>query len=220
MKNISAFDSLGPIMVGPSSSHTAGAVKIGLIGNKLANNKITSTKFYLHGSFAKTYKGHGTDKALLGGILGFNEKNSKLKKAFEIADKNNLKYEFIPKDLGDVHPNSVLMDIETEKGENIEIQGSSIGGGAIIITSLNGLETEFSGENPTILTYHKDQPGVVAKLTTILAKYNLNISYMKVLRKEGTDMANMVIEVDNPFEESLKNEIATKIDAIENLYMI
>lgn len=217
--SISTFDCLGPIMVGPSSSHTAGAAKIGLIANKIANNNIKKVTFYLHGSFAKTYKGHGTDKALLGGILGLDEKNKKIKNSFSIAKKKGIKFEFLPKDLGEVHPNTVLIEILTNKENTIRIQGSSIGGGAIEINKLNGLNVSFNGSQPTIITNHKDVPGIVAKVTTILANENLNISNMGVFRNDENETATMIIELDSHFNEETKDDLLTHVKEIENIYL-
>lgn len=219
MSQISAFDSLGPIMIGPSSSHTAGAVKIGLIANKIAKNNIKSVKFYLHGSFAKTYKGHGTDKALIGGILGINEQDSRLKSSKKIAKDLNVTYEFIEKDLGEVHPNTVLIEITSYNTEITSIQGSSIGGGAIIITKLNGLNMKFSGEKPTIITRHKDIPGVVSKVSAIIADLNLNISSMTVSRNEITREASMIIEIDGKYNRIIKSKLLSEIKPLTEVYL-
>lgn len=216
---ISAFDTLGPIMVGPSSSHTAGAAKIGLVAHKIVGSEIKKVTFYLHGSFAKTYKGHGSDKALLAGVIGMNEKDRRIKNAYTIADEMNIDYTFIPKDLGDVHPNTVLIELEDVEHQHYSIRGSSVGGGAIQINQLNDIDVLFSGNHPTIITYHKDVPGVVSKATGILAMNGLNISNMSVIRKEDTEYASMIIEVDHPFEASIEHTLIEKIPAIEHVYL-
>jgi L-serine dehydratase len=216
---ISTFDCLGPIMIGPSSSHTAGAAKIGLIANKIADNDIKSIIFYLHGSFAKTYKGHGTDKALLGGILGFDEKDKRIKFSFEIAKEKEIEYKFVKTDLGDVHPNTVLIEITSKNNLTTSIQGTSIGGGAIEINKLNGLKVNFSATSPTIITMHKDIPGVVSKVTGILAEKNLNISTMSVLRNESSNTASMIIELDEKFDYSIKDNLLENIDSIKKVYL-
>lgn len=217
--SFSVFDSLGPIMIGPSSSHTAGAAKIGLVANKIAENSIQDVAFYLHGSFAKTYKGHGSDKALLGGVIGMDEKDVNIRNAFEIAEKQGVSFQFISKDLGEVHPNTVLIEITTKNNTVLSIQGSSIGGGRIIINQLNGLNVNFNGSNPTIITNHKDVPGIVSKVTGILAEKNLNISTMSVIRDEDSGNANMIIELDHFFDYSIKNELLKKVDGINNVYL-
>ena len=217
--SFSVFDSLGPIMIGPSSSHTAGAAKIGLVANKIAENSIQNVVFYLHGSFAKTYKGHGSDKALLGGVIGMDEKDVNIRNAFEIAEKKGVSFQFISKDLGEVHPNTVLIEITTKNNTVLSIQGSSIGGGRIIINQLNGLNVNFNGSNPTIITNHKDVPGIVSKVTGILAEKNLNISTMSVIRDEDSGNANMIIELDHFFDYSIKDELLNKVDGINNVYL-
>ena len=217
--SISTFDCLGPIMIGPSSSHTAGAAKIGLVANKIADNNIKSVSFYLHGSFAKTHKGHGTDKALLGGILGFDEKDKRIRHSFEIAKERNLEFKFIEKDLGDVHPNTVLIEMTSNENNITTIQGTSTGGGAMEINMLNGLNVKFSGSAPTIITVHNDIPGVVAKVTAILAEKFLNISTMSVLKDESNNTATMIIELDKKFDNSIKNLLLSKIEAVSKIYL-
>jgi L-serine dehydratase len=217
--SISTFDCLGPIMIGPSSSHTAGAAKIGLVANKISDNDIKSVIFYLHGSFAKTYKGHGTDKALLGGLLGFDEKDKRIKFSFELAKERKIEYKFIAKDLGDVHPNTVLIEIISSDNKKISIQGTSTGGGAMEINSLNGLKVKFSGTKPTIITTHKDVPGVVSKVTAILAEKNLNISTMSVSKNETSNTASMIIELDEKFDYSIKKILLDNISSIEKIYL-
>lgn len=206
-------------MIGPSSSHTAGAAKIGLVANKIAENSIKSVVFYLHGSFAKTYKGHGSDKALLGGVLGMNEKDVNIRNAFQIATDHGVIFDFIPKDLGEVHPNTVLIDITTKEDIVLSIQGSSIGGGRIMINQLNGLNVNFSGGNPTLITNHKNIPGIVSKVTGILAEKGLNISTMSVIREEDTGDANMIIELDDEFNYSIRDELLSNVDGIHKVYM-
>ena len=206
-------------MIGPSSSHTAGAAKIGLVANKIAENSIKSVIFYLHGSFAKTYKGHGSDKALLGGVLGMNEKDVNIRNAYQIAKDQEIIFEFLPKDLGEVHPNTVLIEITTEDDSTLSIQGSSIGGGSIMINQLNGLNVNFTGGNPTIITNHKDIPGIVSKVTGILAEIGLNISTMSVIREEDSGDANMIIELDEPFDYAIRNQLLDKVDGIHKVYL-
>jgi L-serine dehydratase len=217
--SISTFDCLGPIMIGPSSSHTAGAAKIGLVANKISDNDIKSVIFYLHGSFAKTYKGHGTDKALLGGLLGFDEKDKRIKFSFKLAKEREIEYKFIEKDLGDVHPNTVLIEIISNTNKKISIQGTSTGGGAIEINNLNGLKVKFSGTEPTIITTHQDIPGVISKVTAILAEKNLNISTMSVSRNETSNTASMIIELDEKFDHSIKKVLLDNISSIEKIYL-
>lgn len=218
MKDISTFDVLGPIMIGPSSSHTAGAAKIGLFAHKVAKGDIKKVKFYLHGSFYKTLKGHGTDKALLAGILGLDEKDKRIRNAYKLADEKNIDYSFEGLDLGDVHPNSVLIEITQSDGTILEIQGSSIGGGQILINKIDDLLLNFSADKPTIITKHQDIPGVISKTTGILAKHNLNIGFMEVIRADNK-MAYMIIELDEPYDSSIKAELLTNVDAIKEIFL-
>ena len=158
MNNVGVFDILGPIMIGPSSSHTAGAARLGKVARAVAGDEVIDVTFYLHGSFAKTYKGHGTDRALVAGILGMEPSDKRLRNSLEIAKEIGLKFKFVETDLGDVHPNTVKFDMLTKSGERREVIGSSIGGGSIKITEVNGNRVEFTGEYPTLIMSQKDVP--------------------------------------------------------------
>ena len=204
MKKVnSIFDVLGPIMIGPSSSHTAGAARLAKIAKDISNEKLKSVKFYLHGSFAQTYKGHGTDRALLAGILGYEPDDERLRDSLNIAEKENIKYEFIMSDLGLVHPNTVKFVLEDINGRITEIVGSSIGGGAVIITKINDFDVEFNGEYDTIITRHVDKRGIISEVSGILAHNGINIANMKVSRNPGSKEASMIIEVDSPTEKKV-----------------
>src|SRR5690554_2852359 len=173
MNNYSSFDILGPIMVGPSSSHTAGAARLGKMAFSIVSEKIKAVTFYLHGSFGATYQGHGTDKALVAGILGMEPHDVRLRDSFHIAKKNGLEYRFEVIQLEDAHPNTVKMELRTISDKKHTIVGSSIGGGNIKITEINGLALEFTGQYPTLITQHFDKPGVIAKVTTILSVFDV-----------------------------------------------
>jgi len=194
MREISAFDVIGPIMVGPSSSHTAGALKIAKIASKLARGKISEVKFRLFGSFAKTYGGHGTDRALLAGILGMETDDPNIRNSFEIAKERGVKYLFDP-DQSDnyYHPNTVEITAKYDGGE-LFLRGSSIGGGEVEITNINGTDISFSGRYNAILIYQKDVPGVVAYISKVFEKHGINIAYMQVYR-DG-EMAYSIVEID------------------------
>ncbi|PRR78565.1 L-serine dehydratase, beta chain [Clostridium luticellarii] len=208
LREYSVFDILGPIMIGPSSSHTAGAARLGKIASTIAGGKIKKVQFFLHGSFAKTYRGHGTDKALVAGILGMDPWDENLKNSIKMAEERNIQIEFIETDLGDVHPNTIKFVITRQDGKVSEITGSSIGGGNVVITEVDGDKIEFTGVYPTILINHVDVPGMVARVSEILYKYKINIAFMKVYRKSirGADAA-MVFEVDDFISEDIINEI-------------
>lgn len=161
----------------------------------------------MHGSFAETYAGHGTDKALLAGIQGIRYDDERLKSAYELAGQKGIQAEFIPADLGEVHPNTVHMELTTESGNVFTMTGSSIGGGSICITEIDGVEVQFSGERPILATRHTDEPGVIAGITAILYAYRINIGNMQVNRTEDGKTACMYMELDGELPEHLKNAL-------------
>ena len=207
MKFKSVFDIIGPVMIGPSSSHTAGAARIGLVTRELFGRQPKWAKIYLYGSFAETYKGHGTDIAIIGGLLGFDTFDERIKTSFALAEKAGLRYEFLPENGHTEHPNTARLVVGDNEGE-MELIGISIGGGKIEISELNGFPLRLSGNHSAILVVHDDMPGSIAKVASCLAEQNINIGHMEVSRKEQGQMALMVIEVDQPIEEHVMNEIA------------
>lgn len=219
MKKYGVFDILGPIMIGPSSSHTAGAARLGKIARAIAGNDIDEVTFMLHGSFGKTYRGHGTDKALVAGILGMEPSDVRLRNSIEIAEDKGIKLTFKEADLGDQHPNTVKFIIINSKKETFEIVGSSIGGGSIKVSEINGNQVDFTGEYPTLIICHKDIPGAVSKVADIVYKGNINIAFMKVYRHEKGKLAQMVFEMDNELSNEIIKEIK-KVDAVQNLIII
>lgn len=219
MTNLGVFDILGPIMIGPSSSHTAGAARLGKVARAVLDGELESVKFYLHGSFAKTYKGHGTDRALVAGILGMEPSDIRLRDSLEIAKEYGLRIEFIEADLGDVHPNTVKFIMKSVKGRECEVMGSSIGGGSIKITEVNGNNVEFTGEYPTLIISNKDVPGSVSKVTSILYEEGINIAFMKVFRNQKGKDATMVFEVDYRVEKNVIEKIES-IDSISRVISI
>lgn len=196
MRNYSFTDILGPIMIGPSSSHTAGAAKIGLISKIINNRVFHRVIFQLHGSFAKTYKGHGTDKALIGGVLGFQPDDIRLRDAYELAKEAGIDISFEEIELDDAHANSVNTVFYNDDGKIMEIQGASVGGGDIIINRINDFEVNFTGEYPTIIVRHIDKKGILSLITTILATRDINIASMEVSRTSKNKGASIVIECD------------------------
>ena len=212
MKSVGVFDILGPIMVGPSSSHTAGAARLGKVARAVAGADIEDVTFYLHGSFAKTYKGHGTDRALVAGILGMEPSDLRLRDSLEIARELGLKIDFKEADLGDVHPNTVEFIIRGKEG-NYGLIGSSIGGGSIEVTSVNGNAVNFTGAYPTVIVSNRDVPGVLSKVASILYDNDINIAFMKVFRNQKGKNATMVFEVDH----EITAEIIGNIKAIEGI---
>ncbi|TCT11677.1 L-serine dehydratase [Natranaerovirga pectinivora] len=219
MEEYSIFDMIGPIMVGPSSSHTAGAAKIAYIGYKILGEEVMEVTFTLHGSFASTYKGHGTDKALVGGIMGLLPDDENLKHAFDLAKEKNIVIGFKEGDLGNVHPNTVRIDLTGVTNKKINIIGSSIGAGKIKIINIGNIDIDFTGDYTTLITHHIDQPGIIAKITTILANSNINIAFMKVYRPSKGEMAVMLLETDENIPHSVIEEI-NKIEKMNSVQLI
>ena len=218
MKDYGVFDILGPIMIGPSSSHTAGAARLGIVARTIAGGEIKSVVCLLHGSFAKTYKGHGTDRALVAGLLGMEPSDTRLREALEIAESRNIDVQFKGTVLGDVHPNTVKFLIDGKNG-HCEVVGSSIGGGNIQISEVNGQSVNFTGAYPTLIISHRDVPGVVSKVTALLYEMKINIAFMNVFRTQKGKNATMVFQCDNNIQDDLIHEIKN-IDAVENVVSI
>ena len=216
---MNVFDILGPIMVGPSSSHTAGAARIAFVARQILGEDVIEAQILLHGSFAQTYKGHGTDKALVGGLLGMYPDDDRIRTSFEVAKQKSLKYTFEPTDLGDVHPNTVKLILTGVSGKAMEITGCSIGGGNIKITNIDDIPVDFSGNNPTLILPHKDQPGVIAAVTKILADKNINIGTMKVFRTDKAHYSIMVLETDELIDDATIKRLG-ELDSIIKTMLI
>jgi L-serine dehydratase len=193
---MSLFDIIGPIMVGPSSSHTAGAVKIGYISRKLMGEKISLAEIFLHGSFLSTGVGHGTDKALIAGLLGMKADDGRIPDSFLVATEQNLIFNFHPINMNDAHPNSVILKLTGASERKLEIVASSIGGGRIMISKIDGLDANFCGDYPTLIVHNVDQPGHVTEVTSMLAHKSVNIANMKLYRDSKGGNAVMIIECD------------------------
>lgn len=196
-KDFSVFDVIGPSMIGPSSSHTAGALKIALIAGKLAQGGITAVRFVLYGSFAKTYKGHGTDRALLGGILGFRADDVRIRDSFRYARETGVSCSFETDETErGLHPNTVDIHITTECGKEISVRGVSTGGGDCRIENINGIQVDLTGNYTTLLIRQRDTFGVVAYITSCLSAYKINIAFMRLYRESRGRTAYTVIETD------------------------
>ena len=207
------FDIIGPVMVGPSSSHTAGAAKIGNVCNKLMAEPFDKAEIYLHGSFAKTGKGHGTDKAIVGGLLGMSCDDERLPDSFEVAKERGFDFTIKEADLGDVHPNTAKVIMYGNSGRTLEVVASSIGGGRIQVVKLDGVKANFSGESPTLIVHNVDKPGYITEVTRLLGKEQINIATMQLYRKKRGGEAVMVIECDECVPENTINELE-KLDGI------
>ena len=190
------FDIMGPVMVGPSSSHTAGAVKIGYVARKLLGEPIVHAKILLYGSFLATGKGHGTDLALVAGLLGMKPDDVNIPESFRLAKEKGMTFEFGEAMLMEAHPNSVLLELTGANGRKLEVTGESVGGSIINIAQIDGLSANFSGEHPTLIVHNMDQPGHVAEVTSMLAHKSVNIATMQLYRASRGGNAVMVIECD------------------------
>ena len=206
MSQIGIFEIVGPIMVGPSSSHTAGAVRLGYASRQILGVRLQEADIYLHGSFAATYWGHRTDIALIAGLLGMRMDDPSIPKAVEKAHAAGLTYQFQETDLGDVHPNSVRLTLRGE-GEAVTIEGASIGGGRIRIFRVDGFEVSCDGTYTTLISRHRDEPGVISEITRVLGEMQINIAFMQVSRvKRGSD-ALLVAQTDDPISSEVRHRV-------------
>lgn len=199
---MNSFDIIGPVMVGPSSSHTAGAVKIGNIARKLLGSPVKKADVFFHGSFLATGKGHGTDRALVAGLLGFAVDDSRIPDSFRYAEEAGMEYTLSGIDLGDVHPNTVRLHLRGDEERNILITAASVGGGAIKITEIDGLPANFSGDYPTLIVNNLDQPGHVTEITSMLSHKSINIATMQLYRSSKGGTAVIVLECDQEVPEN------------------
>ena len=219
---MNVFDIIGPVMIGPSSSHTAGAVRLGRVANKLTDNRpLKKVEITLSGSFAQTYKGHGTDRALLAGLMGYHSYSAEIRDALTIAKERGIDYEFIKEDIKGAHPNTARIHFVLEDGEEGTVEGASVGGGNILVSRVNGMDVEFTGENNTILVMHQDKPGVIAAVTQLMHfEYeDLNIATFHLTRESRGGNAIMTIEIDGQPPEALIGAIR-EIQFVTNAILI
>ena len=190
------FDIIGPVMVGPSSSHTAGAVRIGYIAGKLMGEPIAKAEILLYGSFLATGNGHGTRKALVAGLLGMKPDDMRIPNSFEIAKEHGIEVVFGESTLREAHPNTAQILLTSVTGKKLEIVGESLGGSRINIAQIDGITTNFSGDYPTLVVHNMDQPGHVAEVTSMLAHKSVNIATMQLYRANSGGNSVMVLECD------------------------
>ena len=200
---LQAFDIIGPVMIGPSSSHTAGAVRIGKYARSILGNIPVKAEIHFSGSFAKTYKGHGTDKAVIAGILGMDTDDARIRISMEIAKEEGLDFSFTEVDISDAHPNTAEIILTDADGKTASVQGASIGGGNIIINKINGTEVSISGKSDTLIIPHQDVPGMIAVVTNILAEHGVNIHGFSLCRDRKGGTAVMTIEIDGNMNEDI-----------------
>lgn len=204
MSFISVFDVLGPNMIGPSSSHTAGAAVIGALAGKIMTPPIKKVEFTLYGSFAKTYQGHGTDRALLGGVMGFATDDTRIRDSFRIARERGIAYTFTPNETEtDIHPNTVDIRMENEAGQVMTVRGESLGGGKVRIVRINGVSVDFTGEYSSVIVIQQDQPGVVAHITKVISDLGINIAFLRLFRDAKGHTAYTIVESDSRLPEDI-----------------
>lgn len=220
MEDFSVFDIIGPRMTGPSSSHTAGAVRIAYIARQLLGAEISRVQFTLYGSFAETGRGHGTDKALIGGVLGLMPDDERIRRAYELAKEQGIQVDFAYSDEPVDHPNTVKIELWDINDHMMEVVGRSVGGGNILITEINEQAVELSGEYPTLIVSHRDEPGVIAEVSHVLAQLNINIAFMRVFRHGRGRDAYMCIETDTPVTKEMQVIIRQLCKGITELFAV
>ena len=207
MSFISVFDVIGPNMIGPSSSHTAGACVIAFLAHRMIAPPIVRADFTLYGSFAKTYRGHGTDKALIAGILGMKPDDARLRDSPALAKQSGLAVTIIPDHIEGAHPNTALVTLTAADGRCVSVQGASVGGGSILITKVNGMAVEITGQYATLIVLHRDAPGTIAAVTECLGSYGVNICNFRLAREQKGGTAVMTIETDGSIDRTLNEKI-------------
>ena len=201
------FDVLGPVMTGPSSSHTAGAVRIGLTARKLLGEQPVQAEILLHGSFAATGRGHGTDKALVAGLLGMQPDDENIPRSFALARQAGMQFTVGTVNLRGAHPNTALLRLRGTDGHKREVMGSSIGGGRINICQIDGITTNFGADHDTLIVHNLDTPGHVSAVTTCLSQHHINIATMQLYRSSAGGYAVMVLECDQPIPADIVDEL-------------
>ena len=213
MNEIGTCDVLGPNMIGPSSSHTAGALRIAFVAGRMVE-KAVSVKFVLYGSFARTYHGHGTDRALVGGILGYHPDDERIRDSFEHAKEAGLAFSFEENFTDkEIYPNTVDIYVTDKDGSVVSLRGKSIGGGNAVITRLNGVDVELTGNYCTLVVEHVDKKGTLAFVTTVLSAYDLNIGSLRLYRESKGKRAYAIIEVDT----NVSNQVVSALKGVESV---
>ena len=201
------FDIIGPVMIGPSSSHTAGAARIGRVAGALLGAPAVRADILLHGSFAATYRGHGTDKALIAGILGMKPDDDRLRHSPALAREAGLEVHIATGHIEGAHPNTARVDLSAADGRSISVQGASVGGGNILVTRVNGMEVAFTGQFTTLIVLHRDAPGTIAAVTECMGQQGINICNFRLARQQKGGAAVMTIEVDGGLDRSVNDRI-------------
>jgi L-serine dehydratase len=210
---VNVFDIIGPVMIGPSSSHTAGAVRIGRVSRKILGEDAVKADIGLAGSFALTYRGHGTDRAIIAGLLGMLPDDERIRDSFLIARERGLVFNFSEVRIPKAHPNTAKLHLTGKSGKKCLVQGASIGGGNILITSVNEMETAFTGNSDTLIIAHQDMPGMIASVTFRMAEMGINIGNFKLSRPHKGFQAVMTLEIDG----TISHETVDKLLALPHI---
>lgn len=217
---MSLFDVMGPVMIGPSSSHTAGAVRLGLLARNIAGQPIRRATCHLYNSFAKTWKGHGTDRGIIAGLLGFSVDDERLVNAYDAASQADLAVEFLeePENV-QILPNTVRFELLLESAETLVITGHSLGAGKVLVSQINDYAVNLRGDYPTLVMFYKDQPGMIWQVTKIIAEANINIASLLCSRQEKGEQAFMAIALDTLLPEQCVQQInkIADIDYVRNV---
>ena len=204
---MNVFDIIGPVMIGPSSSHTAGAVRLGRVAWQILEDEPVKAVIELSGSFAQTYRGHGTDKALVAGIMGMNSFDERIRCSLDLAKEQGLEYEFHEVMIPESHPNTARIHLLGKNGKTVDIQGASVGGGNILVEKINGMDVSYTGQSTTILVRHFDRPGAIAAVTNFMAYSGVNIGNFCLSRQKKGGEAIMTIEIDGEAPEKLTEQL-------------
>lgn len=202
------FDVLGPVMIGPSSSHTAGAARIGYTAQKLLGETPVKAHIGLHGSFATTGRGHGTDRAIVAGLLGMKPDDPRLPDSFALAEQEGMEFSIRPVELRAAHPNTAVLELKGRRGRTLAMTAASVGGGRIRVVEIDGVTADFGGDSNTLIIHNADTPGYIAEVTTAIARRRINIASMQVFRAAPGGYAVMVLECDSPIPLELERQLA------------
>ena len=213
------FDIMGPVMVGPSSSHTAGAVRMGYVARKLLGFQPARADIALHGSFAATGAGHGTDKAIVAGLLAMKPDDPDIPRSFQLAKEARLEVRIQTVDLRDAHPNTAVMTLIGERGRTVVVNASSLGGGRIRVNSIDGMNAAFSGDMPTLIIRNQDKPGIVSEVTACLARHAVNIATMQLYRDRREGLSVMVLECDQPLTPEILDNLQLLGGVVRCIYL-
>lgn len=213
------FDIMGPVMVGPSSSHTAGAVRMGYVARKLLGFQPARANIALHGSFAATGAGHGTDRAIVAGLLAMKPDDPDIPRSFQLAREARLDVRIQTVDLRDAHPNTAVMTLIGERGRTVVVNASSLGGGRIRVNSIDGMTAAFSGDLPTLVIRNQDKPGIVSEVSSCLARHEVNIATMQLYRDRREGLSVMVLECDQPLTPEIIGNIQLLGGVVRCIYL-